>query len=125
MDENNNNEKKIFKVPHRKSPHYISDYATGTIISGPTNDGLYHLIFYSDAISINSETGINVQSIQNNKGEVIEAYELGISDGDVEDFREDKAKIALSKQAIVSLIELLKKQISDTDRLAGDNEQAK
>ena len=56
---------------------------------------------------------------------MIEAYELGISDGDVEDFREDKAKIALSKQAIVSLIELLKKQISDTDRLAGDNEQAK
>ncbi|WP_394809619.1 hypothetical protein [Nitrosomonas sp.] len=103
------------KIPHRKSPSFISDHATGAAISGPTNDGLFYLIFYSDAISINSETGHIVEFTPEENGTTELIYKLTIDPEDLDNFREDKARIALSRQALMNLRDLLSRQLLDTD----------
>lgn len=52
-----NEHEDVIKILHKKSPNFINDHVTGVIINGPSHDGQYHLIFYSDTIDINSETG--------------------------------------------------------------------
>ncbi len=94
--ENGNITKESKKLPHRKSPTFISDHATGAALSGPSNDGLFHLTFYSDSISISSETMILDSSKVNDNGIGESIYNLNIEQDDLENFREDKARIALS-----------------------------
>ena len=45
-------------MPHRRSTRFLSNYATGTIVSGPNPDGTFHLIFRADTISVEAETTV-------------------------------------------------------------------
>ena len=46
----------ILKLPHKLSRDFVSQYATGAILSGPTSDQLFHLVFYRDAVWIENES---------------------------------------------------------------------
>lgn len=106
MTENDKN----IKIPHHRSPNFISEHATGVVLAGPSPDGLHHLIFYVDAIGIQSETG---ESIGENR------YVTSIDPEDVLNFREDKARISLPTETLMRLYGMLH------DRYGVKEEQAK
>lgn len=92
-------------IPHKLSKQFTSHLASGAIMSGPTPDGFYHLIFYSDVIGINHETGVLIREKENSV-----SYKTKISEGDVERFREDKTRISMTESALEELYRLLKKR---------------
>ena len=86
------------KIPHHRSTNFISEHATGVILSGPSPDGLHHLIFYVDAIGVQYETG---ESVGENR------YVTSIAPEDILNFREDKARISLPSEALFQLYKML------------------
>ena len=44
-------------IAHKKSTNFISAYADGCHIGGPTTQGHYHLLFFADMAEMESETG--------------------------------------------------------------------
>lgn len=95
------------KVLHKKSNTFKSDHATGAYIIGPTNDGLFFLTFYTDCVTLNSETGILQTQAQEG---VNPEYTLTVQQDDMENYREDKVSITLSHNTILTLRDLLNKQ---------------
>lgn len=111
------------KLKHRQSPNFIGDYATGAIFSGPSPDGLYHLIFFSDTVEINSET-LQLAESSADADSTVRNYQSSFGVGDLENFREDKARISLTHQAIIKLRDLLISQIPlETANVASADEQ--
>lgn len=99
---------KKIKIEHSKSAQYSSYFATGVVMSGPSETGIMHLIFYEDAININSETG----TPKKEKGK----YSPSFEDGDLSRIREDKARISMQLPTLLSLYELLKTRFSEEEQ---------
>lgn len=104
MSEENVAHKDSIKVQHLKASNYSSHYVNGATMSGPTEDGMYHLTFFSDSIRVESET-------------------LGFKDGhlgfyidkaDMIQFREDKATITISLETIKRIQDLMNRIVSET-----------
>lgn len=97
------------KILHHRSPHFSSHFATNTVVAGPTGDGMYHLIFNADAMSVPHETA----ELLSTDGEVTEdgyikaEYKTIIKHDDLEYFREDKARITLSRESVIRLRDVL------------------
>ena len=89
------------KIEHKRSRHFTSQFATGTILSGPTPDGYYHMIFYSDVVDVVSETGIKSAE---------DKYSLSIQKDDLFNHREDKARISMDEAALLRIYTLLKER---------------
>lgn len=119
--EEDENVRKFNKLLHKKSPTFISEHATGVALSGPSNDGSFHFLFYADSINIKSETTNRIQSTEINKN--IEHYNLTIELDDVEDFREDKARISLPYNVLISLRDLINSRLSELEKIVTNNEQ--
>lgn len=89
-----------FKLPHHRSTTFVSCQASGVILSGPSNDDMWHMIFYHDTVAINSET----MTKTNTPG----IYTGSIEETDIVRIREDQARVSLDNAAIKSLYNLLK-----------------
>jgi hypothetical protein len=101
------------KIEHYRSPHFTSTSATGALISGPTPDGLYHLIFYSDAMRIEYETGVPRED---------GVYKISLEKSGIRALREDKALISMTPETLRRLSLALvtkfapKKEADDSDK---------
>lgn len=91
-------EKETIKVPHERASDYSSMYASGAIISGPGPQGLLEIVFYEDAIGIRFETATQIED---------DAYSTSIEEGDTYQYREDKARVTLTKSVAQSIHKLL------------------
>jgi hypothetical protein len=105
--------KPVLKIPHKLSRQFGSYYASGTVLSGPTADGMYHLIFYFDSVSIDTETGIP-------DTEGSPAYTVSIEPGDVIRFREDQARISMHDKSLRMLYNLLKERFEPLKKDSDD-----
>jgi hypothetical protein len=97
------------KIPHHRSPHFSSHFATNTIVSGPTTDGIYHLIFSADAIGLLHETAnlVDTGAPVVEEGMIRASYKTHVGHDDLEYFREDKARISLTLGSLTQLRDLL------------------
>ena len=101
---------KTMKIEHHRSPHFSSHFSTNTILTGPTADGFYHLMFFTEAVGIKSETAtLKGEATKDEKG-IIAEYTTHIGFDDLENFREDKARITLSYDSLLRLRDLLNRQ---------------
>lgn len=91
-------EPKKIEIKHLRSDHFTSDFATGVIVSGPTPDGFYHVIFYADAVALEKETAVRSED---------GAYKIGIEPPDVLAFREDKTRISMPHHVLQGFVDLL------------------
>lgn len=85
-------------IPHRPSPRFIRDFASGVIVSGPSPDGTYHLVFHADTINIVAETAVRLQD---------DAYRTQVKDDQIQRFREDKVLLTVPGYALQDLYNLL------------------
>jgi len=90
---------KDIKIPHHRSNQFTSHFATGVIMGGPTPDGMNHLIFYSDVIGVNSETGTEIAP---------GVFKAAVQLDDIQQFREDKARISMRTESLKSLYNVLR-----------------
>ncbi|MCI0557149.1 MAG: hypothetical protein MN733_01540 [Nitrososphaera sp.] len=104
----------ILKLEHKLSKDFVSHVATGAILSGPTSDGLFHFVFYRDAVWIEYESGRPIPEKAN-------TYESYIDAGDIKNFREDQARISMSEKVLRSLSELIQKKLEKKDEAKTDN----
>lgn len=104
-------EKEKIKIPHHRANHFVSAFSSGAIFAGPTGDGLYHLVFYADAVGVTHETGIKISETG---GEI--RYATSVESGDTAHFREDKARISMTADGLRSLLELLQTRIKVADK---------
>lgn len=114
MDKNNdhsNGQKtevpNVIKLTHVPSSNFISDYASGALITGPTEEDMYFLTFFAECAFIEKETGYLIESKPDEHGNKEVSFNLGVDSADIKHFREDKARIILSKKTLLSLRELL------------------
>lgn len=107
---------KTIKIEHHRSPHFSSHFATNAILSGPSADGMYHLIFHAEAIGIKSETGELIEEeVEEYEKGVLASYKTKIQYDDLETFREDKTRITMPLQALLALRDLLNRQHPPSD----------
>jgi len=99
--ETQNSEKKI---PHHRSSDFSSHYVTGSIVTGPTADGLFQLHFHIDTISIEAETAIPVEGADN-------TYTLTTNTDDMLQFRENKTRISLNRLGLEGLYSAIGKHL--------------
>lgn len=119
--------KEVIKIPHRRSESYSSHHASGAILSISRNEDLHYLVFYSDSVKVNSETGNLTGKEKDAAGEEYFGYEISIKEGDIERYREDRVTISLTRETLLSLQDLLNKRIppepkSKVDGDGGKNE---
>jgi len=80
------------EIPHRRAPGFASHYASGVILSGPSSDGIYHLLFHADSIAVIKETATYSGDLEKlDDGSAKATYTTRFDAGDTEPFREDKA----------------------------------
>ncbi|HEX2238429.1 MAG TPA: hypothetical protein VHJ19_08815 [Gammaproteobacteria bacterium] len=105
------------KIPHHRLNLLISDFATGIIVSGPTSDGIFHLIFHADAAEVTSGSGVKVGAA---------AYKVGVEEADVRTFREDKTRITMPCSVFQALYDLLSRRygIRAAEDVDADNSKA-
>jgi hypothetical protein len=94
--------KKEVRIEHKPSKDYASHTATGGLLSGPTSDGFYHLIFYADMVEINHEVSVLVS-----QGLEQAIYKTEIPPGSISMFRENRARVSMSEEAMRQLSHLL------------------
>ena len=94
------------KIMHQRLAGYSSHYATGAIMSGPSGQGTVQLVFFEDAIQIQTETGEldSENSLQS-------TYKVSLQPNDLLNYREDKVRITMPIQAALELSELLSSQL--------------
>lgn len=100
--------KHILKIPHKLSKQFSSYVATGSILGGPSPNGLYHFIFYLDSMWIESETGTPVAPVSGS--DESQRYEVKLEKGDIRNFREDQARISMPEEAAKALYRLLQEK---------------
>ncbi len=108
MPTNEGKLKKEVRIKHKPSKDFASHTATGALLSGPTSDGFYHLVFYADVVEINHEVSVLVsQDLEQ------ATYETKIPPGSVSMFREDRARVSMSEGAMRRLSHLLQAKFSE------------
>jgi hypothetical protein len=60
MPTNEGELKEEVRIEHKPSKDFVSHTATGALLSGPTSDEFYHLVFYADVVEINYEVSVLV-----------------------------------------------------------------
>lgn len=96
------NDEKL-RLPHHRAGNFASFYANSTIMSGPSPEGMYYLVFSEDTISIEHEILVPVEGQEN-------AFRPAIEDDSIRQFREDKARMAMTEQGLRNLYEMLEKR---------------
>lgn len=96
-------------IEHRETLNTISAYINGAVITGPTSEGFYNLIFYSDSITIDKEIAKFVKSEEKSLEVGTDVYELTTEYVEAAKYREDKAKFLMSKDTLISLSDLIRK----------------
>jgi hypothetical protein len=90
------------RIEHKPSKDFASHTVTGALLPGPTSDGFYHLVFYADVVEINYEVSVLVsQDLEQ------ATYETQIPPGSISMFREDRARVSMSEEAMRQLSHLL------------------
>ena len=94
-------------LPHVRSPHFSSSYASGFTVTGPSPEKLVHLTFYYDV----QEPPADVLSVEEVDIDGATAYKMGESrpDGDPKMFHEDVARISFPLSRIRSFIDALER----------------
>lgn len=99
-------------IEHHRSPSFTSQHATGAILSGPSIDQVWHLIFYADCVSIIKETANYAGDFTPHEdGSAHAGFQTSINQNDVKNFREDKARISMPINSLKSLRDLLNKRL--------------
>tara|TARA_R110002072_G_scaffold97995_2_gene215738 strand:+ start:23250 stop:23615 length:366 start_codon:yes stop_codon:yes gene_type:complete len=113
---------KEMKIPHHRAPHFASHFATNAIVTGPTGDGMHHIIFYADVVGIISETARLVDGdVKEHEGGVLAGYQTTVELDDTESFRENKARITMPHGALIQLRDLLNRTYPATEIKDEDN----
>jgi hypothetical protein len=102
MSTNEGELKKEVRIEHKPSKDFASHTATGVLLSGPTSDEFYHLVFYADVVEINYEVSVLVS-----QGIEQATYETEIPPGSISMFRENRARVSMSEEAMRQLSRLL------------------
>ena len=100
--------KEKIKIEHHRGNDFSSHYASGMIITGPTADGLFQIHFFMDTKGIVSETGVPIDE------DGIE-FKVTLGEGDMIQFREDKARISLSKLTLINLQDVIGRHLAKLD----------
>ncbi|GKS68968.1 hypothetical protein W03_09720 [Nitrosomonas sp. PY1] len=100
------------EVIHYKSNNFVSTHATGSIVAGPAHGDLFYLTFFSDIMDVVKETGRLKESTPDKDGITTVYYGLGIQDKDVMNYREDRARIILTRESATVLMQTLHAQLS-------------
>lgn len=98
---------KTIKLNHKPSPNFVSEFASGALLTGPTEEQMYFLTFFSECIFIENETGKLAEYNTKEDGAKEITFNLTVEDHDVIHFREDKARITLSRKTLLNLKDLL------------------
>ena len=116
---------KELKIPHHRAPNFSSHFATNASITGPTGDGMYHIIFYADVVGLISETArLNEKDVTENEKGYLAGYNTTIELDDTEHFRENKTRITMPFGAILQLRDLLNR-IYPVEAKTSENKNAK
>jgi hypothetical protein len=108
MPTNEGELKKEVRIEHKPSKDFASHTATGVLLSGPTSDGFYHLVFYADVVEINHEVSVLVsQDLEQ------ATYKTEIPPGSISMFRENRARVSMSEEAMWQLLHLLQARFSE------------
>lgn len=94
-------------IKHVRSPQFISDLASGVVVSGPLSENLFQLLFYAEATDLEFET---IKRNEDGTSRVI------IKEEAISRIREDKARILLTPSALRSLQGLLSQIVEELDR---------
>ena len=106
---------KVLTIPHKLSKQFTSHFATGVILSGPLPDGFFQMVFYTDAIGIESE-----RASLKEHDDTGALYEVK-SDVETARFREDKVRISMPEAPLRSLYGLLKRRFESLDDSADES----
>jgi len=102
---------KTVKVEHHRASNFISTFATNVVLTGPSADGFYHLIFYADAVAINHETAQLVETSKTGTFETEARYKTRLDKDSFRPFREDKARITLPISTLAEIGDLLIRRV--------------
>lgn len=101
------------KVPHKLSKEFISQVATGALLSGPSSDGLFHLVFFRDAVSVEYETA--KPTLDEGK------YTVHLEPDSINSFREDQSRISMPALALKSLADIISQHLKKTENAEAGN----
>ena len=94
-------QKKELKIAHLPAPDFSSHIVTGSILSSSSSDGLFHIIFFADAVKVDYETAYSVE------GGEPDVYRLDMDQGSLTQFREDKCRLSMSLDSLIRLRDVI------------------
>lgn len=97
------------KIKHRRSEHFQSVFAGGTVVSKIERGPTYTLTFYEDVVGINSETILVSED---------GVASTGFETGDLDHHREDKVRVTIREDGLIALRDLINRLLT-----VGSNEQ--
>jgi hypothetical protein len=98
----------VFRLVHRAGTGYTQVVATAVQVSGPSADGMVHLNFCRDMVSISAETGLAKPT------QDPDAFEVTLNQVESEPMRLDVALVSIPAAAVPAIIDVLSRHHEST-----------